>query len=191
MSGPTVPSGNEDAVTLAALQTAVREVEAHAALAGWDSPARLFALVPTDDLVRREPGLAARLRLDQRTGSGGLTPVEQEPLPPDRALDQVLARIEWPDAVAGAAAVVERVVLPPAAEAHLGAEEAERVAAEHPDRDEVRVAAGVLRDGRGHCVVRLRSADSDDARVEGEDVVPGLVRLLSATLRPSGEVGRS
>ena len=34
------------------LRTAVLEIESHAAEAGWDQPARLFALVPTADLPR-------------------------------------------------------------------------------------------------------------------------------------------
>ena len=37
------------------LRAAVREIEAHAAEAGWDQPARLYALVPTSDLVAASP----------------------------------------------------------------------------------------------------------------------------------------
>ena len=37
------------------LATAVLEIERHAAEAGWDQPARLFALVETARLVAREP----------------------------------------------------------------------------------------------------------------------------------------
>lgn len=43
--------GEEPDVRLAALRTAVREIEGYAAEAGWDQPARLFALVPTADLL--------------------------------------------------------------------------------------------------------------------------------------------
>ena len=35
----------------AVLRAAVREIEAHAAEGGWDQPARLYALVPTSDLL--------------------------------------------------------------------------------------------------------------------------------------------
>ena len=41
----------------------VRELEQHAAQAGWDQPAQLFALVSTAELVAREPGLAEVLDL--------------------------------------------------------------------------------------------------------------------------------
>jgi hypothetical protein len=178
--------------SLAALRAAVREIESHAARGGWDAPARLFALVPTADLVQREPGLAARLGLEAGAVSG-ITPVEQEPLPTDQPLDQVLQRIVWPDAVVGAATVLERLLLPAAVEeqAPAAAGEVERFAAMHPDRVEVRVAAGVLRDGKGHCVLRLRSHDSDDQRVEGNDVVPGVLRLLAESLLPDSAGGRS
>lgn len=177
----------------AALQTAVREVEAHAAAAGWDRPPLLFALVPAADLVRREPALAARLGLSIRADGGAIVPIEQELPPGQRPLEEVLAHIEWPDAVTGAAVVLERLMLPADAEAALPADTgvAEAFVAAHPDRVEVRVAAGVLRDGRGHCVVRLRSHDSDDARLEGDEMVPGLMRLLAATLAPESEVRAS
>ena len=39
----------------------VREIESHVAEGGWDQGARLFALVPTAELLAREPGLAAVL----------------------------------------------------------------------------------------------------------------------------------
>ena len=41
---------------------------------------------------------------------------------------------------------------------------------------------GALRGGQTHCVVRLRSHDSDDALIHGPDLVPGLVRALHETL---------
>jgi hypothetical protein len=108
-------------------------------------------------------------------------------------LDDVLTHIEWPDTVAGAAVVLERLVLPAYAEAALpaDADAAAAYVAGHPDRAEVRVAAGVLRDGRGHCVIRLRSHDSDDERLEGDAMVPGLLRLLAATLAPAVKVRTS
>jgi hypothetical protein len=165
------------------LARAVREIEAHAAESGWDQPARLYALVPTDELVTREPRLIHALGLDAAASAGSLTPVEQEPLPPDRRLEDVLAGIVWPEEVLGAAAVIERVVLPPAAEAHMPEEpgEAERFAAQHPDRQEVRMAAGVLRDGNSHCVLRMRA--HEDALLEGDTLVPGLVGMLAHTMQ--------
>ena len=40
--------------TSAALQAVVRELEAHAAESGWDRPERLFALVPTAEMLWRD-----------------------------------------------------------------------------------------------------------------------------------------
>mgnify|MGYP001121104641 CR=1 FL=1 len=55
-----------------------------------------------------------------------LTPVEQEEFPADEPLDEVLAGIVWGPAVDGCALSVERLMLPPQAEAGLptGAEDA-------------------------------------------------------------------
>ena len=106
----------------AVLRSAVREIEAHAAEAGWDQPARLFALVPTADLVAREPELASRLGIAD-DGNGSLTPVEQDGVPPDTALESVLQQVIWPAEVLGCAAVVERLVLPPSADADVPAED--------------------------------------------------------------------
>jgi hypothetical protein len=165
------------------LAAAVREVEAHAHATGWDQPAQLFALVPTDDLLAREPELGARLGIDPAGASGTLTPVQQEQFPADRPLEQALAEIMWPPEVAGCAAVLERVTLPPEAEATLPEDpaEAQEYAAAHPDRHEVRMAAGVARDGNQHCVLRVRTHEG--ALVQGPDLVPTLTRLLLDTLR--------
>ena len=57
MSPDTSPDTSPDE----GLATAVLEIERHAAEAGWDQPARLFALVETAGLVAREPHLADNL----------------------------------------------------------------------------------------------------------------------------------
>ena len=167
-----------------ALRTAVHEIETHAAGSGWDQPARLYALVDTASLMRREPALEAALGLDPEALPGALTPIEQDPLPPGQHLEEVLEAISWPPEVAGCAAVVERLVLPPGADAELpsDAAEAEEYAREHPDRQEVRIAAGVTRGGATYCALRLRAHDDDQSVVGGADLVPGLVALLGATL---------
>lgn len=166
-----------------ALRAVVREVEAHVAAGGWDQPAHLYALVPTAELIVAEPGLAAQLGLDAVDGAGSFTPIEQE-VPADRALEEVLGGITWPPTVVGCAAVVERLVLPPGAEAALpeDAEQALAVAAEHPDRQEVRMVAAVIRDGRTHCALRLRGHDEDTDVLDDVDLVPALVGLLADTL---------
>lgn len=163
------------------LEHAVREIEAHVAQSGWDQPARLFALVPTGELLEREPGLAESL--GEAAQRDGLTPIEQE-LAADEPLETLLERIIWPDQVAGCAAVVERLVLPPEADGAVPEDpaEAERFAREHPDRQEVRLVAGAVRDGSAYCALRLRSHDENESVATGTDLVPALVDLVRATL---------
>ena len=165
------------------LRAVVRELEAHAADSGWDKPERLFALVDTAELVRREPSLADALGVADGEARG-LTPVEQEALPPGTSLEDVLAEIVWPAEVAGCAAIAERLVLPPAADEHIpdDPDEAQAFAAGHPDRQEVRIVAAALRGGDSACAMRLRSHDDADSVLTSPDLVPGLLMLLHATL---------
>ncbi|HEU5043438.1 MAG TPA: PPA1309 family protein [Nocardioidaceae bacterium] len=166
------------------LRAAVREIEEHAADAGWDQPARLYALVPTADLVAREPRLAAAMGLDATAAAGSLTPVEQDKMPAEQNLEQLLRTVMWPAEVFGCAAVVERVVLPSQAEQSVPSEPeaAGRFAAEHPDRQEVRIVAAATRDGSTYCALRLRARDEPMSVVESPDLVPGLLELLRSTL---------
>jgi len=165
------------------LRAAVREIEQHAAEAGWDQPARLYALVPTSDLLVREPTLAAAMGLDS-AAAGSLTPVEQDEVPQDQPLEDVLARIMWPAEVYGAAAVVERLVLPPAADAAMpeDVEAAHQYAAEHPEREEVRIVAAATRSGSTYCALRLKAHDDALSVLEAPDLVPALLQLLRSTL---------
>ncbi|KAA1421002.1 hypothetical protein F0U44_01320 [Nocardioides humilatus] len=167
-----------------ALATAVLEIEQHHASAGWDQPARLYALVDTADLVLREPALAAMLGLDDSREAGSLTPIEQEELAAGQELEEFLGTISWPDGVAGCAAVVERLVLPPAADGHVPDDPtaAAEYASEHPDKQEVRIVAGVTRHGASYCALRLRAEDDDLSVMGGADLVPSLLALLRATL---------
>ncbi|GAA4371073.1 PPA1309 family protein [Nocardioides caricicola] len=171
-----------------ALAAAVLEIEGHVAAEGWDRPARLYALVDTAQLVRREPALASAMGLDAASAQGSLTPVEQDQLAPDQPLEVVLESIVWPEDVAGCAAVVERLVLPPDADAHIPEDQAaaEEFAREHPDRQEVRIVAGATRAGATYCALRLRSHDDDQSVVGGGDLVPALLQLLRATLEEPG-----
>ena len=165
----------------AVLRAAVLELEQHAAEAGWDQPARLYALVPTSDLVAREPRLAAAMGIDAATASG-LTPVEQDTLPADRTFEDLLGTIMWPEEVAGCAAVLERLVLPADDSAPSDPEEAAEWAANHPGRQEVRMVAAVTREGERWCALRMRQHDDAASVVEGGDLVPALLELLSGTL---------
>jgi hypothetical protein len=172
-----------------ALATAVLEIEQHVAAAGWDQPARLYALVETARIVAQEPQLAAAMGLDAAAEDGSFTPVEQDALPPDQSLEVTLEAVVWPGEVAGCAAVVERLVLPPSADGSIPEDpaEAERFAREHPLRQEVRIVAGATRAGATYCALRLRAHDDDQSVVDGTELVPGLLDLLTSTLEGDGQ----
>ena len=171
------------------LSAVAREVEDFVATAGWNQPPQLFALVPTAELVEREPELAGQV--DQ---AAPLTPVAQDSLPSEDLAD-ALAGIMWPDAVHGCALAQEIVVLPPEAEATLPSGEGtgdsdtmRRIAAEHPRRREARLVAAVLRDGTTACVLRLRAEGTEDEEdvdqiVEHPELAPNLTDALLTTLR--------
>ncbi|GAA5156424.1 PPA1309 family protein [Nocardioides marinquilinus] len=193
MSGlpePTEPNDALDDPRMAdldadpALATAVLEIESHLATEGWDQPARLYALVDTARLAAEEPALSAALGLDAPAEAGSLTAVEQEHLDPAVPIEDVLTGITWPPGVDGCAAMVERLVLPPGSDAELPDDPDDQLAAarEHPDRQEVRIVAGVTRGGATYCALRMRSHDDDASVVGSIDLVPGLLGLLSATL---------
>lgn len=164
-----VPSVEND------LPAVAREVEQFVAAAGWDQPPQLFALVETSELLAVQPELA-----DQLDPAATLTPIAQDSLP-DGDLDKALAGIMWPEAVKGCALVQEILVLPPSVEAELSATEDERVkeiAAEHPDRQEARLVAAVLRTGHEACVMRLRNHED---LITGPNLAPNLTAALRAT----------
>ena len=167
-----------------ALASAVLEIESHVGREGWDQPARLYALVETAALVEQEPALAAMMEIDGPGDEGSFTPIEQDGLPPGQQLEEALELIVWPPSVAGCAAVVERLVLPPEADAQIPEDpaEAEKFAREHPLRQEVRIVAGATRAGAAYCALRLRAHDDEQSVVDGTDLVPGLLHLLHTTL---------
>ena len=172
-----------------ALAAAVLEIEAHVSTGGWDQPSRLYALVDTARIVAEEPGVAAAMGLDAASADGSLTPVEQDQLPSGREIEEVLASIGWPDDVAGCAAVVERLVLPPEADALIpeDPEAASEFAATHPLRQEVRIVAGATRAGATYCALRMRAHDDDQSVVGGADLVPELLELIRVTLQDDGQ----
>jgi hypothetical protein len=172
------------------LAEVVREVEQHAARAGWDQPAQLFALVDTADLLQREPQLADLLGVTVESAAG-LTPVEQETV--SDSLEELLSTILWPPEVEGCTVVVEAMTVPPGtAGVPDDAEAAAEYAATHPDREEARIVAGVLRSGESWCAIRQRAHDEDDMVLTGNDLVPALLELLHTTLEPdAGEPSKS
>lgn len=167
------------------LTRAVLEIDEYVSGLGWDRPARLFALVDTARLRSQEPALAAQLGLEDESETGGLTPIEQDEIPAGKPLDEFLATIAWPDAVAGCALTVERLMLPPSAETQVpeNLDEAAlaKWVADHPERQEVRMTVAVLRDGTRDSALRLREKDSPTEVLTGADLVPGLAQALSAT----------
>ncbi|MDX6281888.1 MAG: hypothetical protein QOH03_2959 [Kribbellaceae bacterium] len=178
--------GPDSSIPSDALGRAVIEIERHVSSAGWDQPAQLFALVPTEDLLAAEPQLAAELGADD--ASQPLTPVAQGELPggDDENLADALARIEWPEGVSGCAVAVERIVLPASAESGADTDaELARLAGSDPRRHEVRMVAAVLRDGDRFGAVRLRTHDEDSAVLTGVDLVPTLCQVLSLTFEPT------
>ena len=173
----------DDPLPSTPLRLVTLEVEAHVAADGWDQPPRLYALVPTAQLVEHEPALAASLSAQLEAQPDGFTSIEQDGLPPDRSFEALLDEIEWPDAVAGCVAVVERVMLPPEAEDELPDEDDALMTfvSEHPERREVRLIAAVTRDGERHSAVRARDPQGSPM-LEGPDLVPGLLDHLTKTL---------
>ncbi|MGO1583690.1 MAG: PPA1309 family protein [Actinomycetaceae bacterium] len=173
---------------LSALRTAVLDLERHASNVGWDGPVIVAALVRTAEALSADPSLETTLGVEavvsSRTDPDHLFAVEQEGLPEAETLDELLGQIAWPEQVAGAAIVVERIVVPPEAEAGLPEDPEEALAAlrEHPAREDVRMAVGVLRTGESWCALRSRTHDDDTMVAGSADAVPGLVHALTATL---------
>lgn len=186
----TVPDVPADPAVLAAAAAAmrlvelVREIEKHVSDLGWDQNPRIFALARTSELVELEPALAEALG-EAAQDPTSLTPIEQDHLDHGRPLDEVLATTAWPDEVHGAALVLERVMLPPSAEENLPDDQAglADVVAQHPERQDVRMAVVVTRAGGRMCALRLRSHDIDDQVLVGEQLVPRLADALLATFR--------
>jgi hypothetical protein len=75
-------------------------------------------------------------------------------------------------------------VLPPEAEEEMPDDDVEAWVAEHPQREDVRVVVGVLRDGSRYSALRLRKHDDPDEVLSAPDLVPALADALAATLEP-------
>ncbi|UNX53938.1 PPA1309 family protein [Georgenia sp. TF02-10] len=174
---------------LLGLRQAVVDLERYAAAQGWDGPVYVFALVRTARALADSPALAQELPPEAveaaREDPEHLTSIEQDGLPAAETLEELLSQLAWPEQVDGAAIVVERMVVPPEAEAGLPNDPAAALQQllDHPSRQDVRMAAGVLRSGESWCALRTRSNDSDDAVAGAPDAVPGLVEALRATFR--------
>ncbi len=175
------------------------EAEKYVAASGWDQPIRLFALVDAARFAESEPGLAEHLQehdadsSDTTDTAGSVASdspvegmsyvsVEQEDLPPHGDVEELLAQLAWPPQVDGVAVALERIVLPPDAEADIAEGSGPKDLLEHPDRADIRLFAAVLRDGERVCLVRQRAHDSDDKVASGDEIAPGLLDALATTL---------
>lgn len=177
------PTNPENQPVAEPLAIAALDTERHVAAAGWDQNPRIFALVDTASLLEREPQLAAGLDAGD-LAPGALSAIEQEGFAPTASVESLLGRLAWPETVDGAAVAIERVVVPPGVERDLpeDPEAAVEALAAHPDRQDVRLLVAVHRDGRSICLLRQRAHDQDDRVATGEDIAPGLVHALRATL---------
>lgn len=186
-AGEPSRSGHNPVSAPDALTTAVLEVERHVATDGWDAPARLFALVRTARALEADETLASRLPeevlLAVRSDPEHLLPVEQEGVPAGVDLETLLGTVAFGPMVDGAAVTAEQVTVPPRART-LPDDDPDAVAAllQHPDRQDVRLAVAVLRDGRNRCAIRSRTRDEDTAVGVAPDVAPGVIEALRATL---------
>ena len=160
------------------LAASLVEIERHVGMSGWDQPIRLFALVPTRDLIEAVPELADQLTV---TAPDALTCVEQEELVISD-LEDFLAQLSWPSGVTGAALSTERVFLPAEFEDDVpdDAVAAADFVATHPARETARVVAGALRTGEQFAVLRL--ASNPEELLMGENLVPGLTANLVESL---------
>lgn len=168
----------------ASLGPTVREIERHVHAGGWDQSPRLYALVETAELLRREPALAQQLGVsttDSPADLPALTPVEQEDLP-DGSLEEVLAGIGWNPEVSGCALVLEVVSLPEGVNEDAPESDPGGWAASHPDRHELRLAVAVLRDGTRASCLRLRDEILGSEVMEGRDLSTPLGDALMETL---------
>lgn len=159
------------------LELILREVETHISSAGWDQPARLFALVSTAELIATDPELARELNL---TEDMALTSVEQE-ISAQQNLEELLGTIAWPENVKGAILAIERIILPPEAESHLPTDSDANLidaATDHPDRRDVRIISAVMRGGQNLNALRYRSHDEPDSVA----IAPNLVTRLNESL---------
>ncbi len=141
----------------------------------------MFALVPNALLSQREPSMSEQL---SGADPSGFTAVEQEGLPTTSDIESMLGEVAWPQDVAGVALAIERIVVPPEAERDLPQDSEGATAAlmNHPDRQDVRILAAVIRGGESMCLLRQRRHDADESVAIGADIAPGLVHALAATL---------
>lgn len=182
-------SGPSD-IDIALAQTVV-DIERSASSLGWDRASTVYALVPTRDLLELDelpPDMREHLRNQWDGSEAALTAIIQEDLP-GTDLEDTLAQLGWPDSVTGAAVCTERVMVPPHVQESAPEDPVDAVEyfASHPERDDVRIVAAVMRTGESWCAVRTRSHDTDEEVAQGSNLVPGLTDALLITFAPADE----
>ena len=117
---------------------------------------------------------------------GHLTPIEQVEIPDIEDVENLLAHLAWPDSIVGAVLSAERLVVPSSVEETAPADPEAQIEyyRNHPDRDEVRIVVGVIRNGISWCALRARSADEDNMVHGSTNAVPNLVTALLTTFDP-------
>lgn len=155
------------------------DIERHVSDNGWDQPARLFALVGTSALLEVEPQLRGRV---PESAEDALTAVEQDDFASGVDVMERIQQIFFPPSVDGVAIAMERAFLPPKFEDQIPDDPEAAVAfvMQHPEKTDVRVVVGVLRDGTRHGLARLVS--NPDDLLGAVDLVPGLTEALNSTL---------
>lgn len=161
------------------LANVLAEVEEYVGQSGWDQPARLFALVDTTQLKASSPELAEQLK---EVDDGRLSAIEQDDFHSGEDLITELSKIGWSEEVAGVALSLERCFLPPQMEAEIPQDPAAAAefVANHPEREEIRLVIGVLRDGVYYSLARLKT--KPDQVASGTGLVPVLEQALAQTL---------
>lgn len=188
-SSPTPSAPNGDGPQ-AALTQALVKIEQQVDQLGWDRPVVVFALARTLSVLDNDPALAKLLppeaRSEAEQNPQALTAVVQDSLPPAQTLEELLAAITWPEYVEGAAICTESTVVPKEVEEQaLGiadAGERQEFLTSHPEHQDMRVLAGVLRSGESWTLMRARGVDGPSDLLQGENLVPQLVDGLRATL---------
>lgn len=171
------------------LEATAREIDKYVARGGWDGQIHLFALVEAQKALAENPALEADLppgvNSEDLNSPQAMLSIEQEDLPAAAGIGELLAQIAWPDTVDGAALTVERILLPPAAEAKLpkDPQAALKALENHPDKQEARITASVTRSGDAWCIIRLRAYDTEKMVLSGAELAPGITQALAQTFQ--------
>ncbi|MDO5746102.1 MAG: PPA1309 family protein [Actinomycetaceae bacterium] len=169
----------------------LENIERELAQLGWDQAPALFALVNNQWLLESipdsddTPSEDRQLRESLLDNPGAMTAVLQDSHE-DMEIEELINLIVFPEHVVGAALSIERIVVPPSVsdQAPDDPEKRDDFLMNHPQRDDIRVVAGVLRSGEKWCVIRSRSYDKDAAIITGDDLIDDLPELLMRTLTP-------